>query len=150
MSTAVTPANVSAPLVISWVPDDPTDQFYVYLYFMEIQELETNQTREFNIKENGKLRYSKFSPLNQLVTTLYSSSSSSGKEMTYSLEKTKNSTLPPIINAIEIYKVKDFPQSDTFQGDGMPQKYDFSCVKSICLDYTIIHDFNYPLPFFLH
>ncbi|KAL2968272.1 hypothetical protein AAZX31_15G021100 [Glycine max] len=27
------------------------------------------------------------------------------------------STLPPIINAIEIYRVKEFPQQDTYQGD---------------------------------
>jgi len=135
MSTAVTPANVSAPLVISWRPADPTEQFYVYLYFMEIQELATNQTREFNIVENGKQRFSKFSPRNLLVTTLYSSSASSGKEIIYSLQKTQNSTLPPIINALEIYRVIDFPQSDTFEGDGMTKKYYLHIVL------------NYPLPF---
>ncbi|XP_014499513.1 LRR receptor-like serine/threonine-protein kinase IOS1 [Vigna radiata var. radiata] len=117
MSTAATPSNVSAPLVIRWKPADPTEQFYVYLHFMEIQELATNETREFNILENGKLRFSKFSPRNLLVNTLYSSSPSSGKEIIYSLEKTENSTLPPIINALEIYSVIDFPQSDTFKGD---------------------------------
>ncbi|ESW22558.1 hypothetical protein PHAVU_005G163100 [Phaseolus vulgaris] len=118
MSTAVTPSNVSAPLeVINWMPDDPTDKFYVYMYFMEIQELATNQTREFNIVENGKQVYSKFSPKNLLATTLFSLSASSGDEIIYSLVKTKNSTLPPIINALEIYKAIDFPQSETFKGD---------------------------------
>ncbi|XP_027926507.1 LRR receptor-like serine/threonine-protein kinase IOS1 [Vigna unguiculata] len=117
MSTAVTPPNVSAPLLLQWEPDDPTDQFYVYLYFMEIQELATNQTREFNIVANGKLWYSNCSPKNLLVTTLLSKSASSGKEIIFSLEKTNDSTLPPIINALEIYKVIDFPQSDTFKGD---------------------------------
>ncbi|XP_029128694.1 probable LRR receptor-like serine/threonine-protein kinase At1g05700 [Cajanus cajan] len=117
MSTAVTPVNASAPLVISWEPEAQTDQFYVYLHFMEIQLLATNQTREFNIMQNGNSRYPNFSPRYQLVTTLYSSSGTSGKEIIYSLEKTKNSTLPPIINAIEIYRVIDLPQLDTFQED---------------------------------
>jgi hypothetical protein len=35
-----------------------------------------------------------------------------------SLSKTENSTLPPIINAIEVYKVQDFSQSETQQDDG--------------------------------
>ena len=140
MSTAVTPPNVSAPLLLQWEPDDPTDQFYVYLYFMEIQELATNQTREFNIVANGKLWYSNCSPKNLLVTTLLSKSASSGKEIIFSLEKTNDSTLPPIINALEIYKVIDFPQSDTFKGDGMPRKYNLH----IILNYSV-HDLNYPL-----
>ncbi|KAL2332313.1 hypothetical protein Fmac_019894 [Flemingia macrophylla] len=37
MSTAVTPANASAPLVISWEPQHENDQFYAYLHFTEIQ-----------------------------------------------------------------------------------------------------------------
>ncbi|CAJ1955358.1 unnamed protein product [Sphenostylis stenocarpa] len=117
MSTAVTPANVSAPLVISWVPDDPTDQFYVYMYFMEIGVLATNQTREFTIVNNGIQWYSKFSPQRLSVNTLYSTSPSSGKEIIFSIEKTKISTQPPIINALEVYKAIDFPQSDTFKDD---------------------------------
>lgn len=152
MSTAATPANVSAPLVIRWKPADPTEQFYVYLHFMEIQELATNETREFNILENGKLRFSKFSPRNLLVNTFYSSSPSSGKEIIYSLEKTENSTLPPIINALEIYSVIDFPQSDTFKGDGMPQKYDLHIVLNYPLPFIwttlFCIDLNYPLLFY--
>ena len=33
--------------------------------------------------------------------------------------KTENSTLPPIINAIEVYSVKNLLQSETDQEDGM-------------------------------
>jgi len=118
MSTAVTPANDSAPLVISWVPEDETDLFYVYMHFMEIQGLTRNQTRQFNITRNGELRVSNFSPRYVAVDTLYTSSAISGKEIKYSLERTKNSTLPPIINALEIYKVIHFPQPETFEADG--------------------------------
>ncbi|ESW22565.1 hypothetical protein PHAVU_005G163800 [Phaseolus vulgaris] len=119
MSTAVTPANDSAPLVISWEAEDETEEFYMYMHFTEIQVLTTNQTRQFNIRRNGESGwwFQNFSPLYHNVTTLYTPSAISGKVITYSLERTKNSTLPPIINAIEIYKVKQFHQSNTFQGD---------------------------------
>nr|KYP58350.1 putative LRR receptor-like serine/threonine-protein kinase At1g51880 family [Cajanus cajan] len=117
MSTAVTPVNASDPLVIRWEPDDETEQFYVYMHFTEIQVLAKNEIREFNITQNGDPWYQKFSPRYRGVNTLCSVSAISGKEIAYSLEKTKNSTLPPIINAIEIYRVIDFSQSDTHQGD---------------------------------
>ncbi|RDX71291.1 LRR receptor-like serine/threonine-protein kinase IOS1, partial [Mucuna pruriens] len=117
MSTAVTPANASAPLVIRWEPQNPTDQFYVYLHFTEIQVLPTNQTRQFNIIRNGETKFPNLSPRYLGVNTIYTESAINGKEIKYSLEMTKNSTLPPIINAIEIYRVIDFPQSDTYQGD---------------------------------
>ena len=122
MSTAITPANVSAPLVISWKPDDPKDSFYVYLHFTEIQVLAKNQTREFNITLNGKLWYENESPRYHSVNTIYSTSGISGKLINFSFVMTETSTLPPIINAIEIYRVKEFPQQDTYQGDGMPRK----------------------------
>ncbi|XP_027344323.1 LRR receptor-like serine/threonine-protein kinase IOS1 [Abrus precatorius] len=119
MSTAITPKNASAPLVISWEAKDQTEQFYVYMHFMEIQELTKNQTREFNIvvESNPNFNYPNFSPLFLNVNTILTNSAINGKEIKYSLEKTKNSTLPPILNAIEIYKVLDFQQLDTFQGD---------------------------------
>ncbi|KAG4961511.1 hypothetical protein JHK87_038144 [Glycine soja] len=117
LSTAVTPVNASAPLVISWEPPDQTELYYVYMHFTEIQVLAKNQTREFNIAQNGKPWYQNMSPPYQNVTTIYSRLGTSGKKIEYSLEKTKDSSLPPIINAIEIYRVINFQQSDTHQGD---------------------------------
>jgi len=120
MSTAATPANSSAPLVIRWEPEDETDEFYVYMHFMELQVLTTNQTRQFNTTMNGELWFGNYSPQYMSVHTVYGLSGFSGKEIKFSLERTENSTLPLIMNAIEIYKVKQFNQSDTFQGDGSP------------------------------
>ncbi|XP_047158994.1 putative leucine-rich repeat receptor-like protein kinase At2g19210 [Vigna umbellata] len=117
MSTAVTPADDSDPLVIRWGPQDESDRFYVYMHFMEIQVLARNQTRQFNITRNGELMVPNFSPRYLAVDTLYTSSAISGKEIEYSLERTENSTLPPIISAIEIYRVIDLQKPETFQGD---------------------------------
>ncbi|CAJ1955354.1 unnamed protein product [Sphenostylis stenocarpa] len=118
MSTAVTPVNASAPLVISWEPQNETDIYYVYMHFCEIEALAKNQTREFTIRLNGKTWYPRLSPMFQAVNTIIQTLSGiSGNKHIFSLEMTKNSTLPPIINAIEIYRLKDFQQSDTYQGD---------------------------------
>jgi len=119
MSTAVAPANDSAPLVISWQPKDETELFYVYMHFTEIQVLTTNQTRQFNIRRNGDYY---FSPRYHVVDTIYTTSAISGKVIKYSLERTENSTLPPIISAIEIYRVIDLQKPQTLQADGKPPK----------------------------
>ena len=119
MDTALESENDNAPLVIRWEPKDETDRFYVYMHFKEIQLLTRNQTRQFNITVNGELRVQNFSPQYQSVDTIYTTSAISGKEIKYTLERTENSTLPPIINAIEIYEVIDLQKPQTFQGDGI-------------------------------
>lgn len=68
---------------------------------------------------NGELRVQNFSPQYQGVDTIYTTEATNGKEIKYSLERTENSTLPPIINAIEIYKVINLQKPETFQGDGI-------------------------------
>ncbi|XP_014499509.1 putative leucine-rich repeat receptor-like protein kinase At2g19210, partial [Vigna radiata var. radiata] len=104
-------------LVIRWEPKDETEKFYVYMHFKEIQLLTSDQRRQFKITMNGELRVQNFSPQYQGVDTIYTTEATNGKEIKYSLERTENSTLPPIINAIEIYKVINLQKPETFQGD---------------------------------
>ncbi|KAK2352976.1 putative LRR receptor serine/threonine-protein kinase [Trifolium repens] len=114
MSTAATPVNVSAPLQLEWVADNVTDQYYIYLHFNEVVELTANETRAFNITVNGKLLYGPEIPVYQSVDTIYTTTPLTGAaRYLISLSKTENSTLPPILNAVEIYRVKDFSQSET-------------------------------------
>ncbi|KAK8469754.1 hypothetical protein PHAVU_005G164400, partial [Phaseolus vulgaris] len=115
MRTAVTPTNASDPLSISWGQNHETDEFYVYMHFTEIQVLTTNQTRQFNIMRNGELWIPNFSPRYLAVDTLYTSSAISEKEIEF--VRTGNSTLPPIISALEVYTVIDLQKPETFQGD---------------------------------
>ncbi|XP_027344321.1 putative leucine-rich repeat receptor-like protein kinase At2g19210 isoform X2 [Abrus precatorius] len=117
MNTAVTPKNASAPLVISWEPKDQTEQFFVYMHFSDIELLAKNQTRAFTITQNGEPWLQNFSPPYLGCYTIYSQGGISGTEIKYSLVMTENSTLPPIINAIEVYKIIEFNESDTFEGD---------------------------------
>jgi hypothetical protein len=119
MSTAATPVDVNEPLEIEWEGDNENDQYYLYLYFNEVEKLAANETRAFNIKVNGDFWYGPMIPRYGSAYTIFSRDPFP-RAATYlvSLSKTGNSTLPPILNAIEIYNVKDFSQSETEQNDG--------------------------------
>ncbi|MED6174844.1 hypothetical protein PIB30_072880 [Stylosanthes scabra] len=119
MSTAATPANSSASLDLMWEPNNVGEQYYVYMHFNEVQKLAANQTRSFNVTMNGKFWFGPLVPAYQSTTTIYSPSAETGAtSYTISLFRTEKSSLPPIVNAIEIYLVKDFSQLETHQDDG--------------------------------
>ncbi|KAL1806073.1 hypothetical protein ACET3Z_029141 [Daucus carota] len=119
MRTAIEPDNSSNPLKLIWSPDNVTDQFLIYLHFSEVQSLHRNQTREFDIYLNGDL-WSQYSirPFNQSTTTLPSASpEKAASKYEIQIQKTNRSTLPPIINAVELYTVKQFLQLQTDDED---------------------------------
>ncbi|KAJ0006969.1 hypothetical protein Pint_29503 [Pistacia integerrima] len=116
MRTAVKPTNESVPLNFYLETDDPNSQFYVYMHFAEIEKLKANESREFNISLNGKHWYGPFSPDYLKTTTVFSPAALNGI-YNFSIVKTRNSTHPPIINAIEIYTVKELLQLQTDQQD---------------------------------
>ncbi|XP_074556896.1 putative leucine-rich repeat receptor-like protein kinase At2g19210 [Curcuma longa] len=108
MQTAVTPID-SSSLVFTW---DPTpgnvNQFFPILHISEIVDLSgTSQSRQFNIYVNG-IRW-----LGNIMTPTYLTADAVYGDVpippfpTYniSLEALSNSTLPPILNALEIYMI---------------------------------------------
>ncbi|KAF3962683.1 hypothetical protein CMV_012834 [Castanea mollissima] len=118
MSTAATPINESAPMEFYVQPTDTNSQFYVYMHFAEVVKLRANESRSFNITVNGELWYDgPISPRYLSTDTVYGPTALTGGKIVFSIFKTGNSTLPPIINAIEIYTVKDLSQSETDQQD---------------------------------
>ncbi|KAG6665186.1 hypothetical protein CIPAW_02G143700 [Carya illinoinensis] len=118
MNTAITPVNESAPMgFIDWEPDNKNTQIYIYMHFAEVVKLEPNQFRSFNITLNGKHWYGPVVPNYLSTTTVYSTGPETGGTYNFSMVKAEGSTLPPILNAVEIYYVKDFLQSETDQED---------------------------------
>ncbi|AET01539.2 putative transferase, protein kinase RLK-Pelle-LRR-I-1 family [Medicago truncatula] len=118
MSTAATPVNASAPMQFHWSVDNENDQYYAYFHFNEVEKLAENETRSFNITVNGDFLFGPEIPVHQAVHTIVSTKPLTGAaRYLFSLLKTENSTLPPILNAYEVYKVMDFPQSETEQDD---------------------------------
>ncbi|XP_059458239.1 LRR receptor-like serine/threonine-protein kinase IOS1, partial [Corylus avellana] len=117
MSTAATPVDNNTPLNFKWDSDYSTE-YYVYMHFAEVEMLQPNQSRSFNITLNGKYWDGPIAPHYLSSSTVSSTSPISGEaKYEFSFIKTQNSTLPPILNAIEIYSVKYLLQSETEQGD---------------------------------
>lgn len=127
--TAATPANVSLPMTISWNVEKPADLFYAYLHGAEIQPLRDNDTREFNITAGPNVSYGPVSPEEFQVNTLYNTSpvKCDGVVCHLQLIRTPNSTLPPLLNAIEAFVVVEFPQSETNADDGTWHLWVYIC-----------------------
>lgn len=122
MSSAAVPKNASASLDFYWLPADKlADQYYLYMHFVELEKLQANQSRLFNITCNMKPYFGPFSPVYLYTKTTYSPVALwTGGQYNFSIFKVENSsTLPPLINALEIYRVKEFPQLETNRSDGM-------------------------------
>ncbi|CAN6927804.1 unnamed protein product [Brassica oleracea] len=105
-NSAIFPANVSHPLNIWWDIGDTNAHSYIYMHFAEIQNLGSNEIREFNITYNGgEVWESFFRPHKLKITTIFSRTalSSSDGKFNFTFTMTESSTLPPLINALEVY-----------------------------------------------
>ena len=119
MTTAIRPMNSSASLDFDFDIGDSTLEFYVYMHFAELEGLQENQTRNFSITLNGN----PWGEANIVPKYLHSRTVNNkqpvrGSKLKFSIYKTLNSSLPPILNAMEIYMVKDLLQAPTCQEDG--------------------------------
>ncbi|KAL0855624.1 hypothetical protein Bca101_060777 [Brassica carinata] len=119
MASASTPISTFWPWNFTWSLPSSTTQFYVYLHFAEIQTLKSLDTREFKVTMNGKLAYERYSPRMLATETIFFSTPQQceGGKCILELTKTPKSTLPPLVNALELFTVIDFPQLETNQDD---------------------------------
>ncbi|XP_059638956.1 senescence-induced receptor-like serine/threonine-protein kinase [Cornus florida] len=115
MSTATTSQNGSESLNLKWGPPiNSSDQYYVYLHFAEVEVLQPNQSREFDVFINGISLFNEpIVPDYNWTHTLATNSPVPFPEFGIAINKTKNSTLPPIINAMEIYIARPITQLQT-------------------------------------
>lgn len=119
MSTAVTPENESESLIVFWDPPNPTSQYFVYLHFAEVEVLGVNQTRELNVSDlTGRFRAKSVVPDYLYSQTLYNGLPLFGERIQITIAKSSGSTLPPILNAIEMYMVQNSSQMETEPNDG--------------------------------
>ena len=120
MNTAVIPANTSAPLVFKFESGGVNNAFYVFLHCAEIQRLGPNESRAFTVSVNGELLRGPHSPDYLLTKTLWFSEPVTG-ELSYvlTLDRLENSTLPPIMNAFEIYDLAYISMQETDEDDGI-------------------------------
>ncbi|KAJ8614035.1 hypothetical protein MRB53_036718 [Persea americana] len=120
MNTAVVPSDPNGNLSFYFPTSngDPKLQYHVYMHFAELQQLNRNQSREFNIIVNGNLFYGPFSPTFRSQSTIYSDSPLSGRyQHEFVISKTTSSTLPPIFNAEEIFVLEPLSATPTDSKD---------------------------------
>ncbi|CAH8297290.1 unnamed protein product [Eruca vesicaria subsp. sativa] len=132
LKNAATPTNASAPLTMEWISKNPEAQYYYYAHFAEIQDLQSNETREFNVLWNGVHQSGPFSPRMRMIDTISSNSPQicTGGKCIFQLIRTNRSTLPPLLNALEVYKVVQFTQSETDESD-------VGAIKNIATTYAL-------------
>ncbi|XP_050231695.1 LRR receptor-like serine/threonine-protein kinase IOS1 [Mercurialis annua] len=117
MNSAGTPANPDKPMIININFEDSSFRFLVYMHFAELVKLEANQSRQFNISLNGEHWYGPLRPDYLYTTSVFSPSVMTAGKYEFSIFKTGNSTLPPLLNAIEIYYLVDVLQPESNQED---------------------------------
>ncbi|KAM1205589.1 hypothetical protein ACFX2I_006388 [Malus domestica] len=100
--------TTSQPSVsISLGTDLPTDKvpIYIIMYFTEMSQLTTSETRSFEIYIDGKSESDPIVPVYGTVTEMYITNITASSSTNISLVATADSTLPPLINAMEVYYV---------------------------------------------
>ncbi|KAG7653426.1 Protein kinase-like domain superfamily [Arabidopsis suecica] len=119
LRTGAMPANASDPMTFTWNLETATDQVYGYIYTAEITDVPANETREFEVVANDKVHFDPFSPTKFEAQILFNDVplTCEGGFCRVRLIKTPRSTLPPLMNAFEIFTVIEFPQSETNQND---------------------------------
>ncbi|XP_047310416.1 probable LRR receptor-like serine/threonine-protein kinase At1g05700 [Impatiens glandulifera] len=113
INSANSPQNPNDSMVITWSPYNISDQLYVYLHFAELTPL---ASREFDIYINGKLFQTSYSPKFLQIETIVVPLIDVSSTYAFSLIRTKNSLLPPLLNAYEVYaimKARNTQTSDT-------------------------------------
>ncbi|PQM35090.1 putative LRR receptor-like serine/threonine-protein kinase [Prunus yedoensis var. nudiflora] len=119
MSTASTPKDPSDSLSIIFLLPDINAEYYSYLHFAEVERLQVNQSRLQYFFRNGRRTFGPFAPPQYLSYTIHSIGawSSYAQYANISITRAENSTLPPILNAFEIYMVKKFIEAETSEED---------------------------------
>ncbi|KAI7727678.1 hypothetical protein M8C21_031631, partial [Ambrosia artemisiifolia] len=129
MRTAITPNISTNPISLAWNATI-INRFILYVHFAEVEILNSNQIREFNIYLNEDLWYGPFSPSTNTTTIKNISPHTGFSRYTFKINQTLNSTLPPLINAMELYRVKQFQLLQT-------EDQDAAAIWSIKLTYGL-------------
>nr|XP_020163883.1 putative leucine-rich repeat receptor-like protein kinase At2g19210 [Aegilops tauschii subsp. strangulata] len=121
MQTAFIPLNASMNLEFTWDPDprphDPSPGYFMIMHFSELQLLPSNALRQFDINING-VRLSDDIRLFYLgVGVIYNEKPYRDGNYNISINATANSTLPPILNALELFSIMSMTNFDTDSGD---------------------------------
>lgn len=124
MQTAVTTSNTRQPLDYNWTSTNESTIFFILLHISEIENISPTDHRELNIFGNGVLKFNRSYVPSELASGWASYADLGKTEYNLSLKATSNSTLPPLLNALEVYVVTFAIGIPTNSEDGM---FYYSC-----------------------
>ncbi|XP_059458237.1 putative leucine-rich repeat receptor-like serine/threonine-protein kinase At2g19230 [Corylus avellana] len=122
LRTAAKTPNATTALNIYWNTAHSLSKFYVYFHFAEIEMLGAGQRRELTITLNNEsnLIYMRESvKLDYLhpLTIVQNDPPISGTQIKLSINASGTTMFPPILNAFEIFALKELPNKPTAIGD---------------------------------
>lgn len=91
---------------------------YMNMYFSEVSVLDSTQRRSFQLYIDGKSTSNPFIPSYGKAGEMYLANFSASSNTNFSLVATSVSTLPPLINALEVFTVSDELTDGTNRDDG--------------------------------
>ncbi|KAJ1689487.1 hypothetical protein LUZ63_013642 [Rhynchospora breviuscula] len=118
LQTAVIPSDPKGSIDIGWLASDNSTEFFVLLHYADIQTWPNNSLREFNVYANGDQVGNSPVAMGYLNPGYVSYTHTGQTNYNVSLKSTPNATLPPILNAFEIYIVLPVTSLPTYSGDG--------------------------------
>ncbi|XP_078149608.1 putative LRR receptor-like serine/threonine-protein kinase At1g51880 isoform X2 [Carex rostrata] len=135
MQTAATTSSILKPLNINWTVDNKSTTYYWILHFYEIQPPLIGR-REFDTLMNGKKVLNEPTiPQTSHWTTIWWRGVTN---YNISLVATSNSTLPPLLNAYELYKIAPVGVTGTtYSADDMLFLLAVAAINSIKQDHQI-------------
>ncbi|XP_048136735.1 uncharacterized protein At1g24485-like [Rhodamnia argentea] len=135
MQNAVTTSKASNPIQLTIDFPAKAIPIYMNLYFSEVTQLDTTQKRSFELYANDKPLTNPeiIVPPYGTVTEMWLTNLSASSNTSFSLVATSDSTLPPLINAMEVFYV-DVLTDGTNSKDGRYSSTDYGLYELLYLD----------------
>lgn len=118
MQTAITTSKTSQYLVLGTDLPSVEVPIYITMFFSEVTQLDSTDTRSFQIFIDDKSPSDPIIPIYGGVTEMYIANRTASSNTSISLVATSDSTLPPLINAMEVYYVQGPLTDGTDSKDG--------------------------------
>ncbi|XP_078428167.1 LRR receptor-like serine/threonine-protein kinase IOS1 [Wolffia australiana] len=93
------------------------ERVYVFMSFTELQRLGPKDIREFTVYYDGKFWFRNYRPEYMKAGYLYTSNAGTDTWFLFTLNATGNSTLPPMMNAREVYGLRQLTETPTDDED---------------------------------
>ncbi|KAF3454181.1 hypothetical protein FNV43_RR04628 [Rhamnella rubrinervis] len=107
LMNAVTSSSTTEPLILATKIGISSVPIYLIMYFSEVTQLDSGQQRSFVFCVDNDIASDPIVPTYGSVFELYLTNTTATPNTTFSLIATTDSTLPPLINAMELFYVAE-------------------------------------------